>query len=100
MRLNEAAHLKISDIDSPRMQIRIVSGKGGEGASRSVAASQGSWSPRLLNELREYWLQYRPTEYLFPGRTPDVPFASTTIQKVCKAAAGRTADCRLELPLV
>ena len=44
-------------------------------------------SPRLLTELREYWKQHRPSQYLFPGRTSDVPFAATTIQKVCKSAA-------------
>ena len=74
MRLNEAAHLRIADIDSHRMQIRIAAGKGSK--ERRVPLS-----PRLLTELREYWKQYRPTAYLFPGKTLDVPFASTTIHK-------------------
>ena len=80
MRLSEAAHLKIADVDSQRMQLRIASGKGAK--ERRVPLS-----PRLLTELREYWKQYRPPQYLFPGKTQDVPFAATTIQKVCKAAA-------------
>ena len=75
MRLNEAAHLKISDIDSSRMQLRIGSGKGQK--TRVVPMS-----PRLLHELREYWRAYRPPHYLFPGRTPDVPLSPTTIQKM------------------
>lgn len=82
LRLNEAAHLKIVDIDSQRMQLRVACGKGAK--ERRVPLS-----PRLLNELREYWKMYRPTSYLFPGRSNDVPFASTTIQKVCKSAAAR-----------
>ena len=42
-------------------------------------------SPRLLTELRAYWKVYRPPEYLFPGKTPDVPLSPTTIQKMCQA---------------
>ena len=84
-RLSEAARLKIGDIESQRMQLRIASGKGGK--ERRVPLS-----PRLLSELREYWREYRPADYLFPGRTPDVPFASTTIQKVCKAAAAQAVS--------
>lgn len=48
MRFSEAAHLQISDIDSDRMQLRIVRGKGAK--DRQVPLS-----PRLLAELREYW---------------------------------------------
>ena len=80
MRLNEAAHLKISDIDSQRMQLRIGNGKGQK--TRIVPMA-----PRLLSELREYWKVYRPSDYLFPGKTPDVPLQPTTIQKMCKVAA-------------
>lgn len=82
LRLNEAAQLKIADIDSQRMQLRVTCGKGAK--ERRVPLS-----PRLLNELREYWKKFRPTIYLFPGRSPELPFASTTIQKVCKSAAAK-----------
>jgi site-specific recombinase XerD len=58
----------------------------------------GKRPKRLLRELREYWKEYRPTQYLFPGRTPDVPFASTTIQKVCKAAAAKAGLLRSITP--
>jgi site-specific recombinase XerD len=80
MRLSEAAHLKISDIDSQRMQLRIGCGKGQK--TRIVPMS-----PRLLHELREYWKVYQPPVYLFPGRTSDVPLQPTTIQKMFKVAA-------------
>ncbi|MDP1563275.1 MAG: tyrosine-type recombinase/integrase [Pirellulaceae bacterium] len=60
--------------------LRINEGKGRK--DRIVPAS-----PKLLEELREYWKKYRPKDYLFPGKTPDVPLSSATIQKACKMAA-------------
>lgn len=80
LRLSEATHLKISDIDSARMQLIIRSGKGQK--DRRVP-----FSPRLLTSLREYWRTVRSPQYLFPGRTFDVPLSATTIQKMCKQAA-------------
>jgi hypothetical protein len=70
------------------MQIHITNGKGSK--ERLVPAS-----PRLLEELREYWKLQRPGNYLFPGKTADVPLSGTTVQKACKAAvakAGITKD--------
>ena len=78
LRLSEAARLKLSDIDSDRMQINVQSGKGKK--QRQVPLS-----PRLLTALREYWKQYRPPTLLFPGKHPDKPYAGTSIQKVVKA---------------
>ncbi|MCH7725791.1 MAG: site-specific integrase [Planctomycetes bacterium] len=80
LRLSEACHLQITDIDSKRMQLRITCGKGRK--ERRVPMS-----PRLLTALRDYWRECRPPSYLFPGKTPDVPLSSTTVQKACKAAA-------------
>lgn len=80
LRLSEATHLKVADIDGQRQQIRITEGKGRK--DRIVPAS-----PRLLQELREYWKQYKPNNYLFPGKTSDVPLSPATIQKACKMAA-------------
>jgi integrase/recombinase XerD len=88
LRLAEATHLRIPDIDGQRAQIRITNGKGRK--ERVVPAS-----PRLLQELREYWKLQRPGNYLFPGRTADKPLSATTIQKACKVAvakAGITKD--------
>ena len=48
-------------------------------------------SPRLLAELRAYWLLTRPRNYLFPGRTPDVPLSSATVQKAYKLALAQAA---------
>lgn len=89
LRLAEATHLKIPDIDSGRMQLKVNGGKGGK--DRYVPIS-----PRLLEELRTYWKQARPSHYLFPGRTADVPLSSATIQKVCKLAA---AQARINKPV-
>lgn len=66
LRLSEATHLKIADIDGQRNQLRISEGKGRK--DRVVPAS-----PRLLEALRKYWKLRRPPNYLFPGKTPDVP---------------------------
>lgn len=82
LRLSEAAALTIPDIDSHRMQLRVAKGKGNK--QRLVPLS-----PRLLSELRSYWKEYRPSQYLFPGKTADRPYASTSIQKAIKAAAAR-----------
>ena len=79
LRLAEATHLRLADLDGQRAQIRITNGKGHK--ERVVPAS-----PRLLQELREYWKLRRPGNYLFPGKTPDVPLSATTIQKACKLA--------------
>jgi site-specific recombinase XerD len=84
LRLTEGTHLRVADIDSQRMQLHVRLGKGAK--QRLVPLS-----PRLLVELRQYWKQYRPGDYLFPGKTADVPLSSTTIQKACQravAAAG------------
>lgn len=80
MRLSEATHLQLTDIDGKREQIRVRFGKGSK--ERRVPAS-----PKLLEHLREYWKVYRPSNYLFPGKTADVPLSSATIQKACKLSA-------------
>jgi integrase/recombinase XerD len=82
LRLSEAAALQLADVDSRRMQLNVASGKGSK--QRLVPLS-----PRLLTALRTYWKEYRPTQYLFPGKTPDRPYAATSIQKAIKASAKR-----------
>ena len=79
LRLAEVTHLKIADIDSQRMQLRVAHGKGDK--ERLVPMA-----PRLLTALRNYWKEYRPSNYLFPGKTTDIPLSGTTVQKVCKLA--------------
>lgn len=91
LRLAEATHLKLPDIDSQRMQLKINSGKGNK--DRYVPIS-----PRLLEELRTYWKIERPPTYLFPGKTLDVPLSGATIQKACKLAATQARIAKTVTP--
>jgi integrase/recombinase XerD len=93
LRFSEAAQLKIHDIDSARMLIRIARGKGNK--ERQVPLS-----PRLLKELRIYWLKYKPTDFLFPGKIPGKPYADTTIRKAMKDAAAKAGIRRRVYPHV
>ncbi len=58
----EAAHLKLGDIDSQRMIIRVVNGKGGKDRDLPL-------SPALLETLRAHWRWLKPRTCLFPSRT-------------------------------
>ncbi len=60
LRASELGRLRIRDIDSQRMCLRVDQGKGDK--DRSVPLS-----PRLLEELRTYWRRVRPEHWLFPG---------------------------------
>ncbi len=91
LRLRETTNLRVADIDGAREQIRIRCGKGSK--ERIVPAS-----PRLLDELRDYWKLTRPPNYLFPGRTPDVPLSSATIQKAYKLALAKAGIKKAATP--
>ena len=60
MRRTEVSLLKLSDIDSQRMMIRVERGKGGAGGDIPL-------SPALLDTLRKYWRWKKPRIYLFPS---------------------------------
>lgn len=75
LRVSEAAKLKVIDIDSKRMMIRVRQGKGNKDRYTLLAR-------RTLKILREYWRIYHPREWLFEGSRPDKPISSRTIQKV------------------
>jgi hypothetical protein len=64
LRVSEAARLKLTDIDSVRMTVRISQGKGGK--DRYSILSQTT-----LEHLRQYWKKYRPTEWLFERQKKD-----------------------------
>ncbi|MGB2626173.1 MAG: site-specific integrase [Candidatus Acidiferrum sp.] len=85
VRRNELTHLKVSDIDSQRMVVRIEGGKGRK--DRDVMLS-----PKLLEELRAHWhrLQRKPSSWLFPGNRDhrgDQPIDTKTVWYACKQAA-------------
>ena len=60
LRRSELLQLKVTDIDSQRMVLRVERGKGGR-------AREVPLSPTLLTALREYYRWMRPQTYLFPG---------------------------------
>ena len=74
LRLGEVVHLKVSDIDSGRMILRVDQGKGKK--DRNVMLG-----PALLETLRAYWKRYRPRVWLFPGKDPSRPMHPTLIQR-------------------
>ena len=64
-----SAHLKPIHIHSERMLIRVEQGKGHKDRYTLL-------SPQLLLELREYWKEYRPGEWLFPNQKGTGPIAA------------------------
>jgi site-specific recombinase XerD len=82
LRLNEVLHLRVSDIDSARMTIRVQHGKGGQDRYTVL-------SPRLLDALRQYWKGRHPRTWLFPSETTGEPLHPTALQRVYQAAKRR-----------
>jgi integrase/recombinase XerD len=84
MRRTEVSLLKVSDIDSQRMMLRVERGKGGAGRDIPL-------SPALLETLREYWRWKKPHTYLFPSserkRGREQPISDKTVWYACKEAA-------------
>lgn len=83
LRLSEIIHLRIEDIDSKRMVIRVRQGKGKKDRYARL-------TPGLLGLLREYWRAYRPESLLFPGAQPNKPYDLATpgqlLKKACRKA--------------
>jgi site-specific recombinase XerD len=71
LRVSEVVNLKLTDIDSKRMMIRVRQGKGSKDRYTIL-------SKRLLKELRIYWKMYRPSLWLFSGRNPERPLSTST----------------------
>jgi integrase/recombinase XerD len=82
LRVSETASLRLTDIDSKRMMVRITQGKGGK--DRYSILSQTA-----LAHLRQYWRNYRPTEWLFEGAKKNNPITPHSIQLMFYAAKKR-----------
>src|SRR3979411_1305521 len=82
LRVSEVVALKVSDIDSKRMVIRVEQGKGRK--DRYVMLS-----PHLLELLRAWWRAARPQGWLFPGRDRVQPMTTRQLNRACHAAAHR-----------
>src|SRR5260370_29738030 len=80
LRVSEVVALKISDIDSKRMVIRVEQGKGHK--DRYVMLS-----PHLLELLRAWCKAGRPQGWLFPGQNPVNPLTTRQLNRSCHAAA-------------
>ena len=80
LRAAEVVSLKIGDIDSKRMVIRVEQGKGRK--DRYVMLS-----PHLLSLLRAWWKAARPQGWLFPGRDQAQPMTTRQLNRACHAAA-------------
>ena len=72
--------LRVGDIDSERMLIRVEMGKGRKDRHAML-------SPQLLSLLRAWWLQCRSRGWLFPGRDPLLPITVRQLNRVCHMAA-------------
>jgi len=81
LRVRELTHLRVRDIDSDRMTLRVVQGKGAK--DRYVGLS-----PRLLEQLRLYWRAERPPSWLFPSLRREGPLDPSTPQRVYQKAKG------------
>src|SRR5213080_4437586 len=80
LRATEVISLKVSDIDSKRMIIRVEQGKGRK--DRYVMLS-----PHLLELLRAWYRAARPQGWLFPGRDRVQPMTTRQLNRACHAAA-------------
>jgi integrase/recombinase XerD len=81
LRISEATQLKTSDIDRPRMQLRVRDGKGAKGRVLPL-------SERLLKELENYWRAQRQgkvghdSPWLFLGKKAGQPMGRDTGQNI------------------
>lgn len=75
MRVSEITNLKLIDIDSKLMRIKIVNGKGKK--DRFVPLS-----PLVLDQLRTYYLYYKPVNYLFNGYRTASKYSVRSIQVI------------------
>jgi site-specific recombinase XerD len=80
LRRSEVVALRVSDIDSKRMLIRVEQGKGGKDR-------HGMLSGQLLAILRAWWLQCRSRGWLFPSQDPLLPITDRQLHRACHAAA-------------
>jgi site-specific recombinase XerD len=80
LRISEAIALKVSDIDSQRMLLRVEEGKGRK--DRFVMLS-----PRLLSVLRCYYRAARPKDYLFPSWRTGYHLTSSALSQACRDAS-------------
>src|SRR6266849_7826427 len=80
LRVSEVVSLKVPDIDSKRMMLRVEQGKGRKDRYAML-------SPVLLELLRDWYRIARPQGWLFPGQNPVNPMTTRQLTRACHAAA-------------
>jgi integrase/recombinase XerD len=80
LRVSEVVALKVADVDSKRMLLRIEQGKGRKDRLAML-------SPRLLDFLRDWYCIARPAVWLFPGRDPILPMTTRQLTRAVHVAA-------------
>ena len=79
-RVSECVNIKLTDIDSKRMQVNIQEGKG-------LKQRKVPLSPILLNILRKYFKEYKPQYYLFEGaRGKGTHLGVAAVREICLKA--------------
>jgi integrase/recombinase XerD len=85
LRVSEVVALKVGDVDSERMLLRVEQGKGRKDRHAML-------SPQLLELLRAWWREGRrlgvllPRGWLFPGRNPVEPLSTRQLNRAVHAA--------------
>jgi site-specific recombinase XerD len=79
LRVGEVVRLKIEDIDSCRMLIHVVQGKGRK--DRYTLLSEIT-----LTQLRKYYSLYKPEIWLFPGQDKREFLTERTVERVFEKA--------------
>ena len=82
VRVSELVRLKAENVHAERMAVRINQGKGHKDRYTLL-------SPRLLQELREYWREYRPAGWLFVNRDGSSAMPEGTAQGVIDTLKSR-----------
>ncbi len=92
LRVGEVTRLKVSDIDSLKMQLHIRQAKGQK--DRYTILSE-----RNLHCLREYYRQYRPTDWMFyPYSYKDKHLSKRTVEVYFKATAAAAGISKKVVP--
>ena len=79
LRTSEAIQLRIEGILTDRHQIRVVGGKGKKDRYTILA-------DKSLHLLRDYYREYRPVNWLFPGKEPKSHISASTAQRIFQRA--------------
>lgn len=87
-RISECVNIKLTDIDSRRMQVNIQEGKG-------LKQRKVPLSPLLLKTLRRYYREYKPQHYLFEGQEgKGSHLGVSAVREICRKARYKTPSIK------